>query len=86
LFDDGWYGGDLRFLIPFCSTKVWNSSLVNGVPLSLTMTYGNPCVANILCRLSIVTFDVAEFTIDTSNHFEWASIVDRNIFPWKGPA
>ena len=43
-------------------------------------------MANMARSLVIVFDDVAEATISTSNHLEWASTTTRNIFPMNGPA
>ena len=34
----------------------------------------------------MVTAEVVESTMWTSSHFLWASMIRRNILPWKGPA
>ena len=55
-------------------------------PLSLTIDFGNPCVANIYDKCSIVTSDVDELTTCASIHFEHASIKSNIIEPCIGPA
>lgn len=61
-------------------------SLVNWGPLSVTKTFGNPCITKIDLRCSIV---IAELTGDiclTSSHLEYASITNKKVWPKKGPA
>jgi hypothetical protein len=82
----GRYGEIRMWRIPFFLVKLSNSSLVNGVPLSLTIVSGMLCVANIIHNFSIAAVDVAELTTCTSMYFECVSIHTRYIFPCNGPA
>ena len=41
-FVAGWWGAEVRCLMPFFLMKVWNSSPVNWLPLSLTSCGGRP--------------------------------------------
>ena len=52
--EEGWYGDVFTWRIPFLVTNSENSALVNGVPLSETMTFGIPCIENSVCKCSIV--------------------------------
>ena len=58
-FDDGWYGAVRVCVIPFFLKKLVNSSLVNWVPLSVTILSGMLCVAKTDLNFSIVAVNVA---------------------------
>ena len=79
----GWYEAVRQCWIPFLSTNVWNSVLVNGVPLFVTIVSGIPCLVNISLSLSLVFLLVAEDTTATSNHFEKESATTRNMCLWN---
>ena len=82
----GCHGADVLWIIPLFLTKVWNSSFVNILPLSLIICFTTPNWANICLNTSIVLEAVMEFITCTSGHFECASTAIRNMFPIKGPA
>ena len=79
-FEDGWYGGTLRWLIPFLDTKWWDSVEEKGGPLSDTNVNGSPCVANITLSLSAVWAAEVEVTTNTSGHFEKAPTATKTMF------
>ena len=65
--------------IPFCLTRLVNSSLVKADPLSETPALGSPCVANTFNNCSMVVAVVALLTGNTSNHLECVSMITKNI-------
>ncbi|KFD49134.1 hypothetical protein M513_09958 [Trichuris suis] len=58
-----------------------NSEAVNAVPLSVTITSGNPWVANNSANLSITAFAEVAWTGETSSHLEWESTTIRKSRP-----
>ena len=65
---------------------VLNSILLNGGPLSLLLTQGIPCVANILSSFNMVVVPVVERMISTSGNREYASMATRKYsLVGKGP-
>ena len=82
----GCHDADVLWIIPLFRRNVWNSTLVNVLPLSLIICFTTPNWANIFLNTSIVLEAVMEFITCTSGHFECASTAIRNIFPTKGPA
>ena len=78
----GWYGADVRCLIPFLLRNIWNSSDLNCGPLSLTNWDGTPYLANKLCSFSMVFVEVVVSIFSISNHLEWAS----TTINWKHAA
>ena len=63
-----------------------NCVLVKAGLLSMTLMSGNPWVANREQSLSMVASVVGRVS-STSNHFEWASTITRNVLPpkhWPG--
>ena len=85
-FVAGWYGADLKCLIPLRLINVANSSDENLLPLSDTICAGIPLRENIDPRTSIVFVDVVVFISTISGHFEWASTNTKNILSRNGPA
>ena len=85
-FDAGWYGGVRTCRIPFLFRNSANSVLVKAVALSYTSTSGDSSEANVFRRSLIVVADVDKFEMCMSTHFEWASVMSKNIFPSTGPA
>ena len=69
----GWYGADVRRLIPFLLRNIWNSSDINYGPLSLTYWDGTPYLENKLCSFSMVFVEIVVSIFSISNHLEWAS-------------
>ena len=84
-FVDGWYGAEVRCLIPFTAQKLANLSLTNWGPLSVTKWTGKPVDANVISIFSMVASAEVLPMICTSIHFEWASINNRKSFPKNGP-
>ena len=60
-FVAGWYGADLKCLIPLRFINIANSSDENWLPLSDTICAGIPLRENIDLRTSIVFVDVVVF-------------------------
>ena len=67
------------------SRELWNSELVNGVPLLVTNKSGIPCVAHIFLNIWIVFDDVAAGTVVASTHLECASTTTKIILRRNGP-
>ena len=86
-FVAGWYGADLKYLIPLRLINVANSSEENWLPLSDTICAGIPLRENIDLRTSIVFVDVVVYISTSAGHFEWASTkTKKNILIRNGPA
>ena len=85
-FVAGWYGADLKCLIPLRFINVANSSDENWLPLSDTIYAGISLRKNIDLSTSIVFVDVVVFIPTISGHFEWASTKTNNILSRNGPA
>ena len=72
--------------MPLSLRNLANSSLVNAVALSDTITSGRPSDVNDFRKSSIVAAEVAVVVGWMSSHLECASVTRRNIFPSSGPA
>ena len=70
IFVAGWYGAEVTCLIPFLLRKVENSSLVNAVLLSDTISSSNTCMESSDLNTMMVLLELAEGTIFTSSHLE----------------
>ena len=82
----GWYGGDVKCLIPLYCKKDSNSWLTKADPLSVTMVCGIPNCANNTRSLSVTATDVVVDIGNTSIHLLWASTTIRKLCPMNGPA
>ena len=85
-FEEGWYGGVGRCSMPLQRKNSWNSFDVNEGPLSETIIWGRPCVANVEQSLLMAAVEDVDGTMCASIHLEYASTIMRSVFPNTGPA
>lgn len=80
----GWKGANWQCLIPYFIVKSREPANMKAIPLSVVKVSGSLWVASSFCRARMVREDDMVDTETTSNHLEWESMTDRNLWPWNG--